>query len=157
MTPQHRYNGPDNIGGLCQEYVKRQDWAALEPCHRLASDAVHMVTETAQAGHDATIPAGLVEITEDRAKALHAAGRRVFAHAFDPFEIDYWDRNGFQQWNKQGFRFEGVRFYTGPGGPVTMTRTPELDAHWKGFYWCNTCSLYAGLESNHPGHDLVKL
>lgn len=56
----------------------------------------------------------LEEITEKEARALRAGGRRVFAHPFDPIEIDYFDLNGFQCWAIEGYRFEGVRFYLKP-------------------------------------------
>jgi len=33
-------------------------------------------------------------------------------------------------------------------------RTPELDKHWSGDYYCNTCGFYTAQIINHQGHDL---
>lgn len=104
----------------------------------------------------------LLEISESEARSRARVGAPVFGHAFHPFEISTFHPNGFQAWASEGFRFEAVRFYkpdnsTEEPAPVKMERTPALDAHWKGFFWCHTCSLYAGLEMNHKGHELERL
>lgn len=38
-----------------------------------------------------------------------------------------------------------------------MERTKELDKHWAGDYWCNTCQFYTGQSELHRGHDCIKL
>lgn len=38
-----------------------------------------------------------------------------------------------------------------------MVPTPELDKHWAGSFWCNTCEFYTGQPGVHSGHDLVPI
>jgi len=37
---------------------------------------------------------------------------------------------------------------------VAMKRTTELDKHWLGFYWCESCKFYTGQLDLHINHDL---
>lgn len=54
----------------------------------------------------------LIEISEAEARDYIQNGQqKVFAHSFEPFEVDHFDNNGFQQWNTDGVRFEASRFF----------------------------------------------
>lgn len=51
------------------------------------------------------------EITEDEAREVLKAGGRVYGAAFDPTEIEVFDKNGFQVWARPGYRFEAMRYF----------------------------------------------
>lgn len=53
----------------------------------------------------------LVEISEEEARYRQKEGLPVFGHSFDPLQVEYFDRNGFQAWCTEGYRFEAVRYY----------------------------------------------
>lgn len=38
-----------------------------------------------------------------------------------------------------------------------MNRTQELDNHWAGRWYCNTCQFYTAQPEWHAGHQLVNL
>lgn len=53
----------------------------------------------------------LIEISEEEARYRQKEGHTVLAHSFDPLEIEYFDKNGFQAWCTEGYRFEAVRYF----------------------------------------------
>jgi hypothetical protein len=52
------------------------------------------------------------EISEADARELATGDLLpVYGIPADPIEIDHFDKNGFQAWSKQGYRFEALRYF----------------------------------------------
>jgi hypothetical protein len=65
----------------------------------------------------------LLEISADHAREIQGGGKhKVYGHPFDPVEIERFDKNGFQMWAVEGYRFEAVRFYTEFAGVFPLDR-----------------------------------